>query len=303
MKKIILSLLLICALLTVAVSAAEATNLVDEKNAGFEGVTDIKDSKWFRLINSNGENGGAGIKQGISIKTDGGHTGSNYVSVECESSWYSPSINIFPFIKAAGAGDYVISFWIRMSEGAKLPSQLLVRATAKDVVEEGGIYITNRNNGNNFATIPATYEAEENGWSLFVSETISIDASEIAKNHSWWLCMDSLSGTMDVDDFAITRDEDFELPDLPDVVITPEPKANTELSYLTEEVKNNALDASKASTPAATAEPTAVPEPTADPDVKSDKNGLSGGLTALLGGGAFVLFAALGAGFVLLKKK
>lgn len=249
MKKI-LSLILALAIsfsMCITVFADENTsNFVPANDSTFEGVTDVNKTSWFRLTHSKG-----GSKTGISIKTDGGHSGSNYVSVDIEKSWYSPAINFFPYVQEAAKAEsyessFRVAFYARSNKkdvhGKKA---ILVRGLESDVMEDNDSFnISDKGSGNFYGTISATVsDPDDNGWVYVVTEAFEVEPDYLKEDgHNWWFCFDNLTSgsVLDIDDFSVTLDSEYEEPEEP---VDVEPK--TEISYLTDEAKSNAFPAAE----------------------------------------------------------
>lgn len=251
------------------VHAEEVPNLLDSINSGFEGVTDLKDTKWYKLFNAYGNSKASDeLYKGIEIKNNGGHTGDNYISMTAEMSWYSPSLNVYPFIAEAGEDSYVISFWYKSSSSLKV-SRILLRGLATDAYEEKGVYmpdIAAVGNGNHYGVITGTStDPDENGWRCFVSQTFDVVSEQLKGEHNWWFCLDQLpakSGspfTLDIDDFVICSEAEFEIPEGAEKKVY-----SAELSYISDDLKNNAFPVAKTE---ATPIPSAPTEITPVPDI------------------------------------
>lgn len=277
-----------------------AENYVDAKNSGFEDAKSITDTGWFRLVSSTG-----GDTNGIELKTDGGHTGKNYIQAKIEQSWYSPAINIYPFLKEAGEGTYRIAVYMRSSDPSFAgKSAFVVRGKEADISGTDVFpFIVDRGSGNFYGSTSATCgDPDENKWILFVSTPFDVDPESLIDDHSWWFCVDTLKKdtTLDFDDFGIYRDDEFEDPN--DEV---EEMVKTDISYLTEDAVSKAFPA---------AEKTEIVTPAPD-----NNNGTANGGTnttpapATKSGNSYllvyilvpvcVLIAAGAAGFIIVKKK
>ncbi len=308
MRKILIYILavMLCISCAITVSAAnEEVNKIDAVTSTFEGITDIKQTKWYKLIDARGDSSiSAAHYDNIAIKTDGGHSGNNYLSMTAEQSWYSPSINIYPFLKAAGGGTYILSFWYRCSASYSPRNFVLVRSRSEDVFENEtyGIDIQPRNGNNFYGYINGTYsDPDDNGWKCFVSEPFDVEDELLADEHCWWFCVDSLPSnefTYDIDDFCIAAEDEFDDP-----TYVEEEKVVTDLTYLTDDVKNNVIDAVEVTAP-----PVATPTPDANvtPDApqRDDANSTFDATAYIIG--AIVLIACLVVALtvtVLIKKK
>jgi hypothetical protein len=213
MKKLIAILLVLCTIPFVAINvAAEEANIVDSKNSGFEGVTNLADIDWFTLVDSTGNSKNTSYK-GLSVKLGDAHTGNSCLSLTASQSWYSPSINLYPFFKEAGAGKYVISYYVRCKE--KTPTGYQVRALAADLAvgDEKNYFPaiedrTSTGDGNYFKNHSGTLTEENNGWYYFESKVIEISATSLTTDHNWWFCLSGMLSTqytVDIDDFCIRR--------------------------------------------------------------------------------------------------
>ncbi len=219
------------------------TNKIDASNAGFEDVTDIKQTNWYKLVDSKGNSAeNAENYTGISIKTDGGHTGKNYLSISADKSWYSPAINIYPYIKEAGAGTYVVSFWYRLDVNHALKNYFLVRGLESDAYEESDGYypnITSKDQGNFYSQMTGSVTDTGEEWKCFISDPFEVVEEQFDADHNWWFCLDNLPNSafvLDIDDFSIVSEDDFEDP-------TEEDMPETDLTYLTSEVESNIFPA------------------------------------------------------------
>lgn len=279
-----------------------ATNLVDAKNSGFEDASSITDTGWFRLVSQ-----GGGSTAGIELKTDGGHTGKNYIQAKIEQSWYSPAINIYPFLKAAGEGTYRIAVYMRSSDSSfSGKSAFVVRGKEADISEsEVFPYIADKRDKNYYGISKGTSgEADENKWILFVSEPFDVEAESLEGDHTWWFCVDTLKKdtTLDFDDFGIYRDDEFEDPNEEPA----EEMVKTDISYLTEDTISGAFPAAEKAdivTPAPDGNGTTAPNGGTDvTPAPTTEKGNSYLLVYILVP-VCVLVAAGAAGFIIVKKK
>ena len=278
-----------------------AHNYVDAKNSGFEGVSSITETAWFRLTHSAG-----GSTTGIEIKTDGGHTGKNYIQAKIEQSWYSPAINIYPFLKEAGEGTYRIAVYIRSSSSSFTPKNFfVVRGKEADITDsEVFPFIGEKSDGNFYGTSAGKAgDPDENKWILFVSEPFDVDPETLDGEHFWWFCLDNLpSGTtLDFDDFGIYSDGEFEDPN--EVV---EEVVKTDISYLTEDAISGAFPAAAkadvVNPPPADSTQTA-PTNTNTTPAPGTENSAGNYLLVYILVPVCVLIAAGAIGFVVVKKK
>lgn len=281
-----------------------ATNLVDSKNSGFEDASSLSDTGWFRLTSQNGGNA-----TGLELKTDGGHTGKNYIQASIEKSWFSPAINIYPFLKEAGAGTYRIAVYMRSSDPSfNGKKAFVVRGKEADICESTDDFpgIADKGGKSYYGvTYGASGDPDENKWILFVSEPFEVLDESLEGDHTWWFCVDTLKDntTLDFDDFGIYRDEEFEDPnEEPDEEIV-----KTDISYLTEGTIADAF-------PAAEKADIATPAPDS-----ADNNGAANGGTTVTPAPAeskgnnyllvyilvpvCVLVVAGAVGFIVVKKK
>jgi hypothetical protein len=236
MRKIVTIILIISMILSVATFVnAEEANCIDAANSSFEGVTDVKNTKWYKFTDTSGDTKLSDKNfNNIEIKTTGGYSGSNYLSMTAKESWVSPSINIFPFIKESGAGTYVLTFRYKASSTLKL-KQLCIRGLEADVETTAGLdfAITHQGNGNKYLYLNgSTSETADKGWFLFTSRAFTIDASQLKSNHNWWFTIDNTPATstspftFDIDDFAITKSTSAATPTPTTAPIaTPKPNA------------------------------------------------------------------------------
>lgn len=276
-----------------------AENYVDAKNSGFEDAKSITDTVWFRLVSSTG-----GDTNGIELKTDGGHTGKNYIQAKIEQSWYSPAINIYPFLKEAGEGTYRIAVYMRSSSSSFVPKNFfVVRGKEADITDSEVFPFIGEKSDNNFYGTPPgkSGDPDDNKWILFVSEPFDVDPETLEGEHFWWFCLDNLPTdiTLDFDDFGIYRDDEFEDPNEK----VEEEMVKTDISYLTEDAVSKAFPA---------AEKTEIVTPAPD-----NNNGTANGGTNTTPAPATknshllvfilvpvcVLIAAGAAGFIIVKKK
>lgn len=305
MKKILPLLLIasimLCSFVTVN-AENEIPNAVDAINSGFEEATTLKDTNWYKLINEKGlANGSESLFTGIEIKTDGGHTGNNYLSATLKQSWHAPSINIYPFIESVGPDSYVLSFWYKSNKNIKL-TKFLVRGLASDAYEDSGEFqpdIISKGNGNYYGYIDgSSTDPDLNGWRCFVSNPFEVVEEQFdGKKHNWWFCLDQLSATkdspliLDIDDFGIYSELDFEKPE-----IESEKEIVTEITYLTNEVKTNAIVTENA-------EPITTPSPTSDEQGGEGSNTFNIEVPLIIGTCVLVLSAAVTAVIIIKKKK
>ena len=217
----------------------EDGNIVDSANSGFENVTSIEETKWFRLIDSFGD-----AKQkdltGMTIKTDGGNTGTNYLSMSGDKSWYSPSINLYPFFKEAGAGEYVITFFFRSEQ--KTPQSFKVRGLVTDMEESEDDEITGfpcliDKGGSNYFRSFSGALTDNGGWFFFESDYLEVTEENIAdEHHNWWFALADMVNskfTIDIDDFKIVPVDEY---------VSPNAIKETNISYLKPEVLENVFE-------------------------------------------------------------
>lgn len=281
-----------------------AANYVDAKNSGFEDAKSITDTGWFRLTSQ-----GGGSTAGIELKTDGGHTGKNYIQAKIEQSWYSPAINIYPFLKEAGEGTYRIAVYMRSSDSSFAgKSAFVVRGKEADISESGDFpNIADKSDKNYYGvTKGSSGDPDENKWILFVSDPFDVSAETLEGDHTWWFCVDTLKKdtTLDFDDFGIYRDDEFEDPNEE----APEEIVKTDISYLTEDTISNAFPAAEKAdivTPApdgGTSTDTTNGGGTDTTPAPTTESGNSYLLVYILVP-VCVLIAAGAAGFIIVKKK
>jgi hypothetical protein len=290
-------------------------NLLSADNYGFEGVTDVKKTIWYKLVDANGNKNLSDTHfKNLTIKTDGGHTGKNYLSMTAEESWYSPSFDAYPIFKKAGEGTYVISFYYRPSSSYSIPN-LVFRARAEDSAEEGvydGMNIIDRNNGNFYANQPGkSYDPDANGWRLYVSEPIELVAEQFETEHKWYFCIDQTPAkggapfTIDIDDFIIVSESEFEYPEE-----EVEVEIETDISYLDKNTVDNVFPVYKApttnnnseATVTETPEATVAPTATAGAQITVNE-GMSTGAVIGIAVAALVVLGAVSATVTLIIKK
>ncbi len=249
MKKIlslILAIVISTAMCITVFADEDTTNFVPEKDSTLEGVTNVKDTSWFRLTHGKGGN-----TDGISIKTDGGHSGANYVSAEVSKAWYSPAINFFPYVQAAAEAEsyessFRIAFYARSStKDISAKKSILVRCLEADVMDDNETFtLSDRGSGNFYGSIYATIsDPDNNGWVYVVTEAFEVDPDYLKEdNHTWWFCFDTLTenSVLDIDDFSVFLDSEYEEPE---DAVEVEPK--TDISYLTDDAKANAFPAAE----------------------------------------------------------
>lgn len=290
--------LIVCSFFTV--NAEESMNVVDEKNSGFEKVTDLKETNWYKLIDAKGStNSSASIFNGIEIKTDGGHTGDNYLSATLKQSWFSPSINIYPFIKDAGADAYILSFYYKSNKNIKL-TKFLVRALATDAYEDSGEFqpdITSKGQGNYYGYLNGTStDPDANGWRYFISDPFEVVDEQFDGDHNWWFCLDQLKASsddpliLDIDDFVICSELDFEAPE--EIV---EKEIVTDITYLSDELKSSVIPVTIPENATPTPEATVAPEPSVPPTNNT--------LIIVIGCAAFLAGAAITSTIIIIAKK
>ncbi len=283
------------------VNAADETgNIVDAINSGFEEATVIKDTNWYKLLDANGSKKDSdSLFTGIEIKTDGGHTGNNYLSTTIKQAWIAPSINIYPFIKDAGADAYVLSFFYKSNKNIKI-SKFLIRALANDAYENEGEFqpdIIARGQGNYYGYLSGkSTDPDENGWRCFISNPFEVVEEQFDGNHNWWFCLDQLKASpsdpliLDIDDFAIHSELDFEAPE--EIV---EKEIVTTITYLNDDMKASVIPVTVPE------KATPTPEVTVTPDVPAPKTNNT--LTIIIACAAFVVGAAITSTVIIIAKK
>ncbi len=250
----------------------EDGNIIDNVNSGFENVTNIEDTQWFRLIDSFGDSKQKNLTD-LTIKTDGGNTGSNYLSMTGNKSWYSPSLNLYPFFKEAGPGEYVISYFLRCEK--KVPESFMIRGLKSDMEETesdddeitGFPCLIDKGQSNYFRSFPGTL-TDNGGWFFFESDYIEVTEENLAdEHHNWWFVLGTMVNsqfTVDIDDFKIIPVDDY---------VSPNAVKDTDISYLKPDVIENAFDAViplQTQAPSATTEPTQTEAPSNPVTEKTD---------------------------------
>ena len=244
MKKLLAIALIavLCFSCFISVSAEEDdTNIIDSANSGFENVTNVSETKWYRLMDSYGDSKFKDISS-LTIKTDGGSTGNNYLSMTGNKSWFSPSINLYPFFKEAGPGEYVISYYLRCDK--KVPGSFMIRGLESDLdkLEDGeepsGFpCLVDKGGDNYFRSYPGTL-TDNDRWFFFESDYIEVTEENLAdEHHNWWFVLGSLVNsqfTVDIDDFKIISVDDY---------VSPNAVKETKISYLNADVIENAFEA------------------------------------------------------------
>lgn len=275
MKKLLaiaLIVMLCCSCFITVLADEDDDSIVNSANSGFENVTSIEQTDWFRLIDSFGDSKQKDLTD-MTIKTDGGATGSNYLSMTGNKSWFSPSINLYPFFKEAGAGEYVITFFFRCEQ--KTPASFKIRGLKTDMVEsEGGEEeivgfpsLIDKGGSNYFRNFSGTL-TDNGGWFFFESDYLEVTEENIAdEHHNWWFALaDMLNSkfTIDIDDFKITPVDDY---------VSPNAIKETKISYLSADVIENAFAATapqKTDAPSASKAPTQTEAPTPTVTEKTD---------------------------------
>lgn len=279
MRKFIIFLLVLICLLSACfhVFAQEDENngnIIPSINSDFEDANTIEDTQWFKLIDSFGDSKEKNLT-GMEIKTGSAHSGEKYLSMSGDKSWHSPSINLYPFFKEAGAGEYILTFYIR-SEAA-LPPTFMVRGLASDLEPDVDTFpaLVDRGGSNYYFSYKGT-TTEESGWYLFESELFEVSAQSLEKNHNWWFVLGSSPKgefTYDIDDFRIIPADEY---------VSPNEISATEITYLSRAAIDNAFEKT---IPALSEEP---PAPIVDPAANDITLYICIGI-----GGAAVVTAAL----------
>ncbi len=299
MKKFITFLLMIvlCLSFVVGVNAEEnESNIIDEVNSGFESATKIEDTKWFRLVDAFGDSKSKNLVD-IQIKTDGGNSGSNYLSMTGNKSWYSPCLNLYPFFKEAGPGEYIIAYYLRCEK--KVPESFMIRGLKTDMDpasddEEitGFPSLIDKGSSNYFRSFPGTV-TDNGGWVYFESDIIEVTEDNIKDDHhNWWFVLGSMVNvqfTVDIDDFVIIKADDYE---------SPNAIGDTDISYLTPDVMDNALEAI---IPSVTEAPPSATQKPADPVTVTNETDIT--LYVCLGIGLVSVVAIVPMVIIKLKKK
>lgn len=268
MKKLLaiaLIVMLCCSCFITVLADEDDDSIVNSANSGFENVTSIEQTDWFRLIDSLGDSKQKDLTD-MTIKTDGGATGSNYLSMTGNKSWFSPSINLYPFFKEAGPGEYVITFFFRCKQ--KTPSSFMIRGLKSDMDEEanadeinGFPSLIDKGQSNYFRSFSCTL-IDNGGWFFLESDYLDVTEENLKdEHHNWWFVLGTMVNsqfTVDIDDFKITPVDDY---------VSPNAIKETNVTYLNKDVIENAFDAviplktdaPAASAPAQTNEPTTTP--------------------------------------------
>ena len=153
----------------------------------FEGVSDAAATGWSAIWQA-----------ALSIDSQKAHSGTNSLKASATEAWDSPQLNIYPVIKAGGAGEYTIRLW-RYAETAG-NNQIRIRTNGSTVS------FANENDGN-YITGEAVIAA--NTWTEYAF-TVNVTAEDIAaESANWALCpANSVNNyTMWIDDLAIVKNK------------------------------------------------------------------------------------------------
>lgn len=242
MKKILAILLtFVCVFsffVNVFAEEEESANIVDPINSGFEDAETVEDTAWFKLLDAFG-NSKKTYYTDMEIKSGGAHSGTKYLSTKGSKSWHSPAINLHPFFVEAGSGEYMISFYFRCKE--KNIKTFTVRALQADYDADPNSEtfpgLQSRGESNYFSTITGTV-TEMGDWDMFLSSPFEVSDTSLAEPRNWWFCFASMPDgyTVDIDDFCIIPADDYEDPNELDP---------TEITYLSQEIKNSVIPAQK----------------------------------------------------------
>ena len=274
MKKLLaiaLIVMLCCSCFITVLADEDDDSIVNSANSGFENVTSIEQTDWFRLIDSFGDSKQKDLTD-ITIKTDGGATGSNYLSMTGNKSWFSPSINLYPFFKEAGPGEYVITYYLRCEK--KVPESFMIRGLKSDMDEEanadeinGFPSLIDKGQSNYFRSFPGTL-IDNGGWFFLESDYLDVTEENLEdEHHNWWFVLGTMVNsqfTVDIDDFKITPIDDY---------VSPNAIKETNVTYLNKDVIENAFDAViplKTDAPSASKAPTQTEAPTPTVTEKTD---------------------------------
>lgn len=295
MKKYIITfaLIIVLAVCSMNVFADEETpNLINALNSSFEGTNSVESTVWFTLTDSFGDSQKRNTNKLI-VKSGKAYEGENYLAFEGGQSWNSASINLYPFFKEAGPGEYLIIMRIRID---KTPKKFYIRCLSTDVDEERIDQfpcVTARGSGNYYAThnLISTPDAE---WTQLMSDPIEITEEAIRdEHHNWWFCFGDLEANkgFDLDAFQIIPASEYEDPNiLPD----------TELNYLDAETKENIISVA---TPYKDATP--APDDTQEKATPTPiiQDGKTVDLTLWIAIGAFVVTAGASLAVVVVVRK
>jgi len=212
-------------------------------------------------------------------------------------SWFSPSINLYPFFKEAGPGEYMLTYYIRCEK--KVPESFMVRGLKSDLEvkeddEDTGYFpdLQDRGNSNYYRSHSGTL-TDNGGWFFFESDIFEVTEESLSQDHNWWFVLGSMVNstfTVDIDDFRIISADDY---------VSPYAIKDTEISYLSSDVIENAFKVTvpqKTDAPSATNTPTQTDAPTPTVTEKTDIT-----LYVCLGIGALAVLVAVP--ILIIKKK
>ncbi len=154
----------------------------------------------------------------VTISDTEKHSGTHSLRMAHHSNtWYSPSINLYDRIKAAGAGTYHFSAYVMYtgepSEHYTTDGYMLIRGGSSS---DANSFITEDVSGNYFKRISQPqYILGENQWRLFTGSLKVLESDLERDNGNFLFCFDGLpfgsNVTLFFDDIKITKLSDSEI--------------------------------------------------------------------------------------------
>lgn len=167
-------------------------NVVPAADATFDGIASVEETTW-RIMGK----GTLSLVDGYEGKC------LRYVpDLSDNQHYYTPLLNIYPYIKEAG--EYEVSFKFRSP--ASVPQTLIRGGGEKDV----NSFIEMKANKNPYLIVQATNEvdADNDEWkSVLFTFTVEEDDIQAGVDHEWLVCFDTIDTSkneyIDIDNFVI----------------------------------------------------------------------------------------------------
>lgn len=177
-------------------------NLLLPSESSFENLNKISDTRW------------SVFGDGKVLLSDKSNSGTVCFAVTGrENEWSTPALDLFPYMKANGAGFYTISFCLAF-EGDIKTNQIINFGTLirSDSAEDLNSFITDNSSNYYYRLDNVSVTVIPGKWFL-IERNVYIEENDLKGVHSWKLCLDML--TTDADtvylDDCVLKKEDYDM--------------------------------------------------------------------------------------------
>ncbi|MDD4774106.1 MAG: DUF5060 domain-containing protein [Eubacteriales bacterium] len=171
---------------------------LNPSESSFEGVEEINETVWTVFGN------------GTALISDKSYSGgASFAVTGRENEWTGPALDLFPYIKANGAGLYSINLRLAF-EGDFEQGQIINFGTLirSDGAADLNSFIS-ENASNYYLRLGNVSVAAESGKWFSVENLIEVKEEDLTGTHSWKLCLDMLTvdvNTVYVDDCVLKKE-------------------------------------------------------------------------------------------------